>query len=76
MFLVVPLGMVETGPVPTKLVLKGYEDRTNDVLYAPPNLLSNDLRTMVIYFGGDIQVFIYNLFHLTLCIIGITRENS
>lgn len=61
LILVFLLGMVEKQPVPIKLVLKGYEDRANDVLYAPSTLISNDPRTMVIYFGGDIQVFFEHL---------------
>lgn len=37
------------------LSVNGYENRTNDVIYCRP-LVENEIKSTVIYFGGDIQV--------------------
>lgn len=35
--------------------LRGYNERLNDVLYAP-KLLASDKDNVVVFFGGDVQV--------------------
>lgn len=38
--------------------IKGYQNRTNHIIYCPPLLRSKDDCTAVVYFGGDVQVCI------------------
>lgn len=35
--------------------IKGYQNRTNHIIYCPPLLRSKDECTAVVYFGGDVQ---------------------
>ncbi|XP_065077052.1 mitochondrial protein C2orf69 homolog [Ochlerotatus camptorhynchus] len=35
--------------------IKGYQNRTNHIIYCPPLLRSKDDCTAVVYFGGDVQ---------------------
>lgn len=36
--------------------IKGYQNRTNHIIYCPPLLRSKDDCSAVVYFGGDVQV--------------------
>jgi hypothetical protein len=57
----VPAEAQEVPPIPVRIcAVAGYDGRVNDIVYCPPSVRS-DHNKAVIYFGGDVQVFL--IFH-------------